>query len=403
MKISSIKAKQIVDSKGSPTLETTVTLEDGSTGIAAVPSGASTGKYEAIELRDDDGNVRTAIEKVETDIANAVTDIDIADQQNLDELMINLDGTENKSNLGANSILSVSMAFCRACAKSENLQLYEYLQQLTGTKELENPKLNILMMEGGKHGDWNTDIQEYMIIPEGDVTQSLNTAKKIFEELSKLLDSKGYEQKLGMEGGLTPSQIKSNTEPLDLIVQAGEKAGFIPGEDFSLALDFAASEFISKDKVELKSEDKTLGIPQWIEIILSMLREYPIRYIEDYLGEDDWQNWAELKEKVGDEVQLVGDDLTVTNTKRIQKAIDEKAINSTIIKPNQIGSVSETLQAIELSENNGVKTIISHRGGETEDSFIADLVTGTRSTQTKFGAFTQKERMAKYNRLLEIY
>jgi len=412
MKITKLHAREILDSRGFPTIETELTLADGTTGKSAVPSGASTGSTEAHELRDNDPTryrgkgVLEAVENVNTHIANAVVDRTFATIDHLDDALIDLDGTDNKENLGGNTLLSVSMAFCRALANSQGVELYEFFQDLTGTKNTEAPQLSILIMEGGKHGAWATDFQEYMIIPRLEsfptVAESIQAGSEIFWATHDILEEKNYSTTVGFEGAFAPKELKSNTEAFEIILAGIEKAGYTPHDEIFLGIDAAASEFYENGTYNLKREGKKLSTDEWISLQIEWFNEYPIWSVEDTIDEEDWEGWKKLTSMAGDNLQIVGDDLLTTNTERIQKAIDEHAVNSVLIKINQIGTVSETLDAILLADSADFTTIISHRAGETNDDFIADLVMGTSSWQTKFGGPDRGERLAKYNRLLEI-
>ena len=412
MKITDLKAREILDSRGIPTIETKITLSDGTEAKGAVPSGSSTGSHETHEMRDKDPTryrgrgVLKAIENVNKIIASKVIGENYESQEDLDFTLIKLDGTENKSELGGNAILSVSMAFCRAAALSKKIPLYQYFQELTGTKKIEAPQMQILILEGGKHGNWATDVQEYMIIPKKEVfksvSDSLQAGADIFWATRDILLEKGYSITIGFEGAFAPKQITSNTEAFEIILASIEKAGYTPNEEIMLGIDIAASELYLEGIYNLNQENKHLSTDEWINLQIEWFDKYPIWSIEDTLSEEDWTGWKKLKSMVGDNLQVVGDDLLTTNTGRIQKAIDEDAVNSVLIKINQIGTITETLSAIELSDSAGLTTIISHRGGETNDDLIADLVMGSSSWQTKFGGPNRGERVAKYNRLLEI-
>lgn len=412
MKITKLHAREILDSRGIPTIETTLELADGSSGKGAVPSGSSTGSLEAHELRDDDPTrysgkgVLEAVENVNKTISDKIVDKTFETLDDLDDTLIDLDGTENKSKLGGNAILSVSMAFCRALAQSEGLELYEFFQDLTGTKNTDAPQLSILIMEGGKHGNWATDFQEYMVIPKLEqfptVAEAIQAGSEIFWATYNILDQKGYATSVGFEGAFAPAEIASNTEAFEIILAGIEKAGYAPESEIMLGIDAAASEFYTGGKYNLRRENKVLTTDQWIDLQIEWFDKYPIWSIEDTLHEEDWMGWGKLTSMVGENLQVVGDDLLTTNVERIQQAIDSNAVNSVLIKINQIGTISETLDAIELADSADYTTIISHRGGETNDDFIADLVMGTSSWQTKFGGPDRGERLAKYNRLLEI-
>jgi len=408
MKISKIHARQILDSRGIPTIEVDVVLENGVIGKAAVPSGASTGKYEAIELRDPDNKgVLKAIENVNQEISTKIINEDVGDQKKIDRILTELDGTENKSRLGANAILGVSMAVCQAASYATKQKLFEYIGKLSSNSTFIIPKPMALLMEGGKHGNWATDIQEFMVMsgknsnPEFD--EIFYASADVFQALEKILIEKGYSAGVGFEGGFCPRELKSNEEAFELIIQAIEKAGYKAGEDFVLAIDFAASEFFQDGNYMLKSEnEKKYTAQEWREKVIEWTRNYPIYSLEDPFAEDEWSEWTSITSEIGEDHQIVGDDLTTTNIKRIKKAIDEKAINSVIIKPNQIGTVSETIEAVNLAKQAGLKSIVAHRAGETNDYFIADFAVGAGASQCKFGGPDRGERLAKYNELLRI-
>jgi enolase len=407
--IVSIHAREILDSRGNPTVEADVVLGDGVRGRAAVPSGASTGEHEAVELRDGDKQyylgkgVLQAVENVESIIGPELTGMDASNQRMIDATMLALDGTENKGRLGANAILAVSMACARASAEALGMPLYRYLGGVNACT-LPTPMMNIL--NGGSHADSNVDFQEFMVMPVGAETFSdaLRWGTEVFHTLKGVLKKKGYNTAVGDEGGFAPS-LKSNVEALDLILEAIELAGYKPGEQIALALDPASSEFYDKKsgKYIFKKSDKSeLTSEQMAEFWANWSRQYPIVSIEDGLAEDDWAGWKVLTDKIGDKVQLVGDDLFVTNSKRLQMGIEKGVGNSILVKVNQIGTVSETLEAIELARRNGYTSIISHRSGETEDTFIADLAVGTGAGQIKTGSASRTDRIAKYNQLLRI-
>jgi enolase len=412
MKISSLHAREILDSRGIPTIETQIEFSDGISSRASVPSGSSTGSTEAFELRDADPTryngqgMLKAVANVNNVIAKELVGKNFDDIDHFDDALIKLDGTENKSRLGGNAILSVSMAFCRAAAEDEKMPLYSYLQELTGTKDLNSPQLNILIMEGGKHGNWATDFQEYMIIPRNElfptVAESLQAGAEIFHAAYDILNEKHYSTGVGFEGAFAPKELTSNTEAFEIMLASIEKAGYTPDEEILLGIDAAASEFYSGGTYNLRRENRRMSTDEWIALQAEWFKQYPIWSIEDTLHEEDWDGWVKLTALLGNDFQIVGDDLLTTNTKRIQQAISLKAANCVLIKMNQIGTVSETLDAIKLADSAGYTTVISHRGGETNDDFIADLVMGTTSWQTKFGGPDRGERLAKYNRLLEI-
>jgi enolase len=407
--IVSIHAREILDSRGNPTVEADVVLDGGARGRAAVPSGASTGEHEAVELRDGDKEhylgkgVLQAVENVESILAPELTGMDASNQRLIDATMIAIDGTDNKSKLGANAILAVSMAAARASAEALKLPLYRYLGGVNACI-LPTPMMNII--NGGSHADSNVDFQEFMVMPIGAETFSdaLRWGTETFHTLKGVLKKKGYSTAVGDEGGFAPS-LKSNEEAVDLILEAIQLAGYKPGEDIAIALDPASSEFYNKesgkyvfkksDKRELSSAEMAAFWQEWTE-------RYPIISIEDGLAEDDWEGWQFLTEAIGDKVQLVGDDLFVTNTRRLQQGIEQKVANSILIKVNQIGTISETLDAIELARRYGYTSIISHRSGETEDVFIADLAVATGAGQIKTGSASRTDRIAKYNQLLRI-
>jgi len=407
--IVSIHAREILDSRGNPTVEADVVLEDGVRGRAAVPSGASTGEHEAVELRDGDKEhylgkgVLGAVENVESIIAPELQGMDASNQRLIDATMLALDGTENKGRLGANAILAVSMACARASAEALGIPLYRYLGGVNACI-LPTPMMNIL--NGGAHADNNVDFQEFMVMPVGAETFSdaLRWGTEVFHTLKGVLKKKGYNTAVGDEGGFAPS-LKSNVEALELILEAIELAGFTAGDDIAIALDPASSEFYVKEtgKYVFKKSDKSEKTSEQMAAYWeSWVRQYPIISIEDGLAEDDWTGWKILTEKIGRHVQLVGDDLFVTNTKRLQRGITEGVGNSILVKVNQIGTISETLEAIELARRSGYTSIISHRSGETEDTFIADLAVGTGAGQIKTGSASRTDRIAKYNQLLRI-
>ena len=400
-----VKARQILDSRGNPTLEADVILSDGSMGRGMVPSGASTGTHEALELRDKGEaylgkGVTKAVSHVTDVIGPAPVGRDALNQQDIDYAMIRLDGTPNKSRLGANAILAVSMAVAKAAAQSVRLPLYRYLGGVQA-RILPAPFMNIL--NGGEHADNNVDIQEFMIVPLGAETFAggVRMCAEIYHALKDLLKSKGHSTAVGDEGGFAPN-LKSNEEALELIAQAIEKAGYKPGSDCFLAIDAAASEFYQDGKYTRAGENWTGSADQLVEKYVSWVNSYPIISIEDGLSEDDWEGWVLLTKALGDKVQIVGDDLFVTQKQRIEKGISIGAGNSVLIKLNQVGTVTETLEAIQTAKDAGYRWLISHRSGETEDSFIADFAVATASGQIKTGAPCRSERVAKYNQLLRI-
>ena len=405
-KISKVSSREILDSRGNPTVEVDVSLSDGSNGRAAVPSGASTGTHEAMELRDGDRSrflgkgVLRAVTNVTDIIGPAVVGMNAGNQRELDEALINLDGTENKSSLGANSILGVSMASCRAAAASAGVSLFQHLSDGNATL-LPIPMMNIL--NGGQHADNNVDIQEFMIFPvgAGSFAEALRMGTETFHHLKAVLKSKGLNTSVGDEGGFAPS-LSSNEEALEMILEATAKTGYSIGSDLVLALDVAASEIYKNGIYHLESEGKALSSEELIDYYTSLVKKYPIVSIEDGLAEDDWEGWQKLNTALGSKVQIVGDDLTVTNTVRLQRAIDEQVMNAILIKLNQVGTVSETINTIRLARKNGLATIVSHRSGETEDTFIADFSVAMGTGQMKTGSASRSERICKYNQLLRI-
>ncbi len=403
--IEDIIAREILDSRGNPTLEVDVVLEDGAMGRAAVPSGASTGKHEAVELRDGGERyggkgVQNAIENVNVEIYNAIGGMDAEDQRRLDETLIALDGTPNKGRLGANAILGVSLAVARAASQSLGTPLYRYMGGVNA-RLLPTPMMNII--NGGEHADNPIDIQEFMILPVGaeDFQSALRMGAEVFHALQGRLKKAGMNTNVGDEGGFAPN-IGSASEALDFIQGAIEAAGYRPGEDVALALDCAASEFYKNGRYELKGEGLSLDAQGMSDYLADLSARYPILSIEDGLDEDDWAGWAHLTKALGDKVQLVGDDLFVTNPERLARGIDEGVANSILIKVNQIGSLSETLDAVDMAHRARYSAVISHRSGETEDTFIADLAVATNCGQIKTGSLCRSERLAKYNQLLRI-
>lgn len=411
MKIKSIHARQILDSRGNPTVECDVILEDGMLGRAAVPSGASTGSNEAIELRDGDKSVYLgkgvlkAVENVNTTIADALIGMDSEQQKELDEKMIELDGTPNKSKLGANAILAVSLAAAKASANALHIPLYEYFsspKKDNTSRLLPLPMMNII--NGGQHADFATDIQEFMIMPVGakSFAHALQMGSEVFHHLGKVLKSKGYATTVGDEGGYAPRVKNGNAEALELIIQAVMNAGYTPGDDIVFALDVASSELLHNGNYVLKAEKEEFSGKQMVDWLAQLAANYPIVSIEDGLGESDWENWIYLTQVLGDKVQLVGDDLLVTNITFLDKAIQQKAGNAILIKLNQIGTLTETIQAIEMAHVAGWNSVVSHRSGETEDTTISHLAVGLGTGQIKTGSLSRTDRVAKYNELLRI-
>jgi enolase len=404
--IKAIRAREILDSRGNPTLEAEVELSNGVKGMAAVPSGASTGKYEAVELRDKDKarynglGVLSAVANVNQHIAPIIVGMEVSNQASIDQNMIKLDGTANKSNLGANAILGVSLAVAQAAANSQQMPLYRYLGGV-GACTLPVPMMNIL--NGGKHASNSTDFQEFMIVPAGadNFTHALQMCAEIYQQLKSTLKEKGYNTNVGDEGGFAPS-LESNSQALDAILMAIEKAGYKPGKDCFIALDPASSEFYKDGWYVLNREGKTFSSIEMAEFYVKWTSIYPIISIEDGMAEDDWDGWQILNQKIGGKVQIVGDDLYVTNVKRLETGLQKKASNSILIKLNQIGTLTETLAAIRMAQEHNWTAVVSHRSGETEDTTIADLAVGLNTGFIKTGAPCRSERVAKYNRLLRI-
>ena len=404
--ISKVHAREILDSRGNPTVEVDITLQDGSFGRAAVPSGASTGEHEAVELRDGDMNrfigkgVTKAVKNVNSVLAAEVVGLDALQQELIDETMLTSDGTENKSNLGTNALLGVSMANARAAASHRKISLFQHLGS-NKSNLLPVPMMNIL--NGGSHADNNVDIQEFMVFPLGakSFSNALQMGTEIFHNLKSVLKGKGLNTAVGDEGGFAPN-LSSNEEALEVIMEAITRANYQAGQDVYLALDAAASEFFQNGEYFLASENRKLSSTQMVDYLNSLVEKYPIVSIEDGLSENDWDGWQYLCGKLGPKIQIVGDDLTVTNIKRLQRAINEKAMNSILVKLNQIGTISETIQAVEMARNNNFGAIISHRSGETEDTIIADFAVAMGMGQIKTGSASRTDRICKYNQLLRI-
>jgi len=408
-KIKHIHAREILDSRGNPTVEVDLILEDNSFGRAAVPSGASTGTHEACELRDGDENrygkkgVTEAVKNVNTILKEALSGNEF-NQKSLDEKMIAIDNTENKTNLGANAILGISLAFAHASAKSDGIPLYEYFKNISDTKGdyvIPSPMMNIL--NGGKHAENSTDLQEFMIMPLGapSFKEALRYGAEVFHALKKILKEKGLNTSVGDEGGFAPP-LSSNEEALEIIMDAIRSAGYEPGKDIFIALDPAASEFYEDGKYQLKTEGKSLSSEEMVDFYADWASRYPIISVEDGLGEDDWDGFNLMNKKLGDKIQIVGDDLFVTNKRRLKRGIEEGSANSILIKLNQIGTVSETIETIKIAKEAGFTAVVSHRSGETEDTTIADFVVGLSTGQIKTGSLCRSERVAKYNQLLRI-
>ena len=403
MRIIDVIGREILDSRGNPTVEVDVILENGVLGRASVPSGASTGEREALELRDDDKSrymgkgVQKAVANVNGPLRDLVLGMEANNQKELDYAMINLDGTETKSKFGANAILGISMAAMKASAINEGVPLYKYIGDGT---TLPVPMMNII--NGGAHADNKLDFQEFMIIPQRDtIKERLRVGAEVFHNLKKVLNEKGLATGVGDEGGFAPD-LQTNSEGFDLIIEAIEKAGYTPGVDVCLGIDVAASEFYKDGKYNLVGENRSLTTDELIDFFCELVEKYPIISIEDPVDENDWEGFRKITEKLGDKIQLVGDDLFVTNKKCLQQGIDNHAGNAILLKVNQIGTITETLETIELAKNNGYKTIISHRSGETEDTTIADLAVGLNLGQIKTGSMSRTDRICKYNQLLRI-
>ncbi|MFQ5468946.1 MAG: phosphopyruvate hydratase [Gammaproteobacteria bacterium] len=405
-KISDVKAREILDSRGNPTVEADVVLDSGVAGRAAVPSGASTGSREAVELRDDDmtrycgKGVLKAVASVNTEIRRSIIGLDATRQNEIDQIMIDLDGTPNKGRLGANAILAVSLATARAAAQNAGLPLYRYLGGNDDSR-LPVPMMNVI--NGGAHADNSVDMQEFMVMPVGanSISEAVKIGAEVFHALKKVLAKKGLNTAVGDEGGFAPD-LSSNEAAIEVILEAITNAGYDAGKDVYIALDPASSEFYKNGKYHLESENKQLSSEEFADYLADWAHRYPIISIEDGMAEDDWEGWKLLTERIGDKVQLVGDDLFVTNTEILQKGIELGVANSILIKVNQIGTLTESLSAIEMANNAGYSAVISHRSGETEDTFIADLAVATSTGQIKTGSMSRSDRIAKYNQLLRI-
>ncbi|WP_456402227.1 phosphopyruvate hydratase [Hydrogenimonas sp.] len=403
--IDDIRADEVLDSRGNPTVRATVRLSDGSSADAIVPSGASTGKREALELRDGGERylgkgVLTACENVNIKIADELIGMSPYNQSEIDAIMKEIDGTDNYANIGANAVLGVSMAVARAAAMSLKMPLYRYLG---GANALVMPTPMLNIINGGSHADNNVDFQEYMIMPTGfdEFSEALRASSEVYHNLKKILHAKGHSTALGDEGGFAPN-LANNEEPIEVIMEAIEKAGYRPGEQIAIALDVASSELVADGGYRLESEDRTLSSEELVAYYEELVGKYPIVSIEDGLSEDDWDGWKVLTERLGGRIQLVGDDLFVTNASILAEGIEKQIANSILIKPNQIGSVSETMQTVRLAQRNGYTCVMSHRSGESEDAFIADFAVALNTGQIKTGSTARSERIAKYNRLLAI-
>ncbi|MBR0460386.1 phosphopyruvate hydratase [Candidatus Saccharibacteria bacterium] len=409
MVISDIRARQVLDSRGNPTVEADVFLENGASGRAIVPSGASTGVAEALELRDQDEryfggkSVQQAVWNVNHEIRDVLVG-NSADQIMVDEMMRELDGTDNKAELGANAILAVSLATAKAVARSKGLLFCQYIAELAGTEEMSLPLPMMNIMNGGAHADWSTDIQEYMIVPlaASTVNDTLEIGTRVFRELKKILKEQGYPTTVGDEGGYAPKLGQNNEEPLNYIMTAITASGYKPGEEVAIALDVAASEFYQDKKYVFKTSGRHKSTDEMIEWYKELIDKYPIISIEDGLDEKNWGGWQKMTAELGSEVQLVGDDLFVTNVKLLEQGIDSGAGNAILIKPNQIGTLSETIEAVQTAKKAGYKTIVSHRSGETEDTSIAHIAVGLDAGQIKTGSMSRTDRICKYNELLRI-
>ena len=402
--IQAVRGRQVLDSRGNPTVEVDVTLVTGATGRAIVPSGASTGKFEAVELRDNatiwlGKGVQQAVDNVNKEIAQAIVGQEVEDQSHIDQIMIDLDGTDNKRRLGANAILGVSLAAAKASAANQSIPLYRLINSTA--QILPVPMLNVL--NGGEHADNNIDLQEFMLMPIGasSFTEALRWGVECYHVLKRVLRERGLSTAVGDEGGFAPN-LRSNEEAAQLLVEAIEKAGFTPGIDIALALDVASTEFFENNVYVLKGENRQLSPGEMIQYLIDLANNYPIVSIEDGMAEDDWEGWEDLTSEIGHKVQLVGDDLFVTNSERLQRGIDVCVANSILVKVNQIGTLTETLGAVELAKSNSYTAVMSHRSGETEDTTIADLAVATNCGQIKTGAPARSDRVAKYNQLLRI-
>lgn len=407
--IESLKAVELLDSRGNPTVETTVRLRSGAEGSFLVPSGASVGAEEALELRDSDSprylgkGVQGVVRNVEQTISPVLCNLKDVDQEMLDQTLIELDGTERKTHLGANATLSVSGAFARAQANEQRIPLYQHLANWSNTDDIRMPVPMMNVLNGGAHANNNIDVQEFMLVPVGmsDIVSAIRCGAEIFQRLKELLADKGHSTAVGDEGGFAPN-LDSDRAALDFLIEAIERAEYKPGTDVVLALDCAATEFFESNSYVLKGQDKSLTGEQYIDYLQSLVRDYPIKSIEDGLAENDWTSWKSLTEKLRDDVQLVGDDIFVTNTKFLQRGIQNGVANAILVKLNQIGTLTETLDVMRLAWSVGYNTVVSHRSGDTEDSFIADLAVGTGAGQIKTGSMSRSERISKYNQLLRM-
>ncbi len=408
MKIIKIRAREILDSRGEPTVEVRVDLDGGKFGIARVPSGASTGKYEVLELRDKDKKryggkgVLRACKNVNDIISQRLVGLYADKQEKIDRTLIALDGTKNKSKLGANAILGVSLACCVAAANSKEIELYQYIGEIFGNDNFVMPQAYFNIINGGKHADSGLDVQEFMIVPKAvNFYEKVRVGSEIFHALKDILQRREYSISVGDEGGFAP-KLDSNEHAIETILKAIEEAGYKPGADVNIALDVAASSFYSKEKGYCLNSGKCIESDHLIAMFSDWISKYPIKSIEDPLAQDDWEGFKKITEKLGDKIQIIGDDLFVTNIERVKKGIVENCANSVLIKPNQIGTLTETFECIKLAKSKGYATMVSHRSGETTDTFIADLCVGTNAAQIKSGSLSRGERVCKYNRLMEI-
>ncbi len=404
--ITHILAREVLDSRGNPTVEVETYLSGGAAGRAIVPSGASTGEHEAVELRDGDSNrfggkgVLTAVKNINRKLAPEVIELDATDQVYIDRLLCQIDGTDNKGKIGANAILGVSLSVAKAAANALGLPLYQYIGGVNA-RLIPVPMMNVL--NGGKHADNNVDIQEFMIVPSGapNLREAVRYGAEVFHSLKKILGEKGYATSVGDEGGFAPD-LKSNREALEILVESIQEAGYQPGEDINLAIDAAASEFLQNDGYHLDAEGRVLQAEEMVDYYETLIREFPIISIEDGLGENDWEGWKAMNRGLGDKIQIVGDDIFVTNTTRLKRGIDEECANSILIKLNQIGTLTETLEAIEMAHQAGFTSVVSHRSGETEDVTIAHVAVAANTGQIKTGSLSRTDRVAKYNELIRI-
>lgn len=411
MKLAHLTAREILDSRGLPTVEAEVCLEDGTKALGQVPAGSSRGKAEATELRDENVNrylgmgVLKSVDNIKG-LAPLLVGKEVDDQFAFDRILLEADGTEDKSNLGGNSLLAISMAVCRAMARSRKVPLFAYFASMMNRTDYSLPEPMILLLEGGKHGDWTSDVQEFMVMPSkryfGTFSERLRVGVEVYHTLHQILLERKYATGVGLEGAFCPRELSGNEEALNLIIEAVKRAGFVIGEQVGLVLDVASSEFYEDGRYFLKSEGRSLNVEEWREMLINWTQKYPIWSLEDMFQEEGWASWNQFYSEVQGKVQVVGDDLITTHVDRIQKAAEEKCLSAVIIKPNQVGTITETLDAIKKAEELGLTIVVSHRGAEANDDLIADLVIGVGGAQCKFGAPVRGERVAKYNRLLRI-